>query len=126
MKTTLKRLLLALAIAVPAIALAVFDPVNDDTDLFRNNPNIPSERPNVLIILDNTANWNQPFTNEKSALVSTVNGLDSSFNVGLMMFPETGNPNDNIDGGYVRFGMRQMTTANKTALASMEIGRAHV
>ncbi len=120
MKHTLKRILLALGLAVVCgTPFAVFDPVNDDTDLFRNNPNIPAERPNVLIILDNTANWNSAFTNEKSALVSVVNGLDSAYNVGLMLFPETGGGNDNIDGGYVKFAMRQMTSANKTALASI-------
>ena len=120
MKSKLLSLLLALAIALPAgPAIAVFDPVNDDTDLFRNNPNIPSERPNVLIILDNTANWNTAFDNEKSALISVVSSLDSAFNVGLMLFPETGGGNDSIDGGYVKFAMRQMTSANKTGLASI-------
>jgi len=75
--------------------------------------------PNVLIILDNTANWNSPFDAEKSALVSTVSGLSETVNIGLMMFPETGNPNDNVDGGYVHFGVRPMTGANKGALGTM-------
>src|SRR3954470_3571882 len=118
----MKKIFSKFVVAVTLLAFstppyAVFDPVNDDTDLFRNNPNIPAERPNVLIILDNTANWNSAFTNEKSALVSVVNSLDSAFNLGLMMFPETGGGNDSIDGGYVKFGMRQMTSTNKTALA---------
>ena len=120
MRHALKKLLLALGLtAFCGAPFAQFDPVNDDTDLFRNNPNIPAERPNVLIILDNTANWNSAFANEKTALVSVINGLGSAFNVGWMMYPETGGGNDSIDGAYVRFGMRQMTTANKTALASM-------
>lgn len=96
-----------------------FDPANDDTDLFLANSNIASERPNILIVLDNTANWNTAFTNEQSALVSVVNGLSDAYNVGLMMFPETGGGNDSIDGGYVKFGVRQMTAANKSALASI-------
>ena len=120
MKHALKRLLLAFGLmAACAASFAVFDPVNDDTDLFRNNPNIPAERPNVLIILDNTANWNNAFDNEKAAFVQVVNSLDSSFNLGWMMYPETGGGNDAIDGGYVRFAMRQMLPANKTALASI-------
>ncbi|MBF0179030.1 MAG: hypothetical protein HQM03_03270, partial [Magnetococcales bacterium] len=110
---------LCLVLALPGVARAVFDPVNDDTDLFLSNPNITADRPNVLIVLDNTANWNQPFVNEKSALVSVVQNLNDIFNVGLMMFPETGNPNDNVDGGYVRFAIRQMTNTNKTVLADM-------
>ena len=43
------------------LAMSAFDPVNDDTDIFLANPNITAERPNVLIILDNTANWNTGF-----------------------------------------------------------------
>src|SRR6185369_16576926 len=98
---------------------ASFDPIGEDIDIFLANPSITAERPNVLILLDNTANWNTPFSVEKAALVSVVNSLNDGYNVGLMMFPETGNPNDNVDGGYVRFAVRQMTTANKAALASM-------
>ncbi len=108
----------AVLISLSALA-ATFDPVHEDTDIFLTNPAITSERPNVLIVLDNTANWNNPFTNEKAALVSVVNGLNEFFNVGLMMFVETGSPNDNVDGTYVRFGVRQMTTTNKTALSTM-------
>ena len=78
---------------------AVFDPVNDDTDIFLANPNNPGTRPNVLLFIDNTANWNQAFTNEKQALVNVINGLGEEFNVGTMLFPETGGSNDSIDGG---------------------------
>ncbi|MGN7612955.1 hypothetical protein ACQZV8_12820 [Magnetococcales bacterium HHB-1] len=98
---------------------ADFDPSNDDTDLFLTNPTVDSQRPNVLIVLDNTANWNQPFVNEKNALRSVVSNLDDSFNIGWMMYPETGNGNDNVDGGYVRFGVRQMTAINRGVLANM-------
>src|SRR5690349_4750665 len=113
------KLVLAVLLMGATIALAAFDPVNDDTDIFLANPNITAERPNVLIVLDNTANWNTAFTNEKSALVQVVNGLTNAYNVGLMMFPETGNPNDNVDGGYVRYHVRRMTTTNKSALATL-------
>lgn len=121
-KYLLNCLLTACLLFTGATALAAFDPVNDDTDIFLANPTIAAERPNVLVILDNTANWNNAFINEKAALVSVVNGLNESYNVGLMMFPETGNPNDSVDGGYVRFGVRQMTAANKIALASIVSG----
>ena len=49
---------------------ADFDPVNDDTDIFLANPSIISNRPNVLLYIDNTANWNTAFANEKTALVN--------------------------------------------------------
>ncbi|MGH8119930.1 MAG: pilus assembly protein PilY, partial [Gammaproteobacteria bacterium] len=118
MRAFLYSLLLCLTGGLSQPAGAAFDPVNDDTDIFLANPNIPADRPNVLLYVDNTANWNQPFDNEKAALVNVVNSLDDSYNVGLMLFPETGNPNDNTDGGYVRFAIRQMTTTNKTVLAN--------
>ncbi len=106
-------------------AQAEFDPVNDDTDIFLANPNIAANRPNVLIILDNTANWSrnvggQPINvNELAALSSVVQNLGDEFNIGLMMYPETGAGNDSVDGGYLRYGIRQMTSANRTALANI-------
>ncbi len=125
-------LLLSAALAfTPPLAYPAFDPVNDDTDIFLANPNITAERPNVLIVLDNTANWNQPFANEKNALVQVVTNLSDQFNVGLMMMPETGNPNDITDGGYVRFHVRQMTDGtngtppNKPNLASL-VNNLHI
>jgi Tfp pilus tip-associated adhesin PilY1 len=128
MKHAFKKLLLALGLAAfCASPFAVFDPVNDDTDLFRNNPNIPAERPNVLIILDNSANWSSgtKFANEKTALVNTVAALDDSYNVGLMIFTQGGScQTSNIDGGYVRFGIRQMTPTNKAALTTIVTGFA--
>ncbi len=123
MKHAFKKLLLALGLtAFCAAPFAVFDPVNDDTDLFRNNPNIPAERPNVLILLDNTANWSSGgrFAAEKTALINTVAALDSSFNVGIMIFTQGGSCTTvTVNGGYVRFGVRQLTTANKAALTSV-------
>ncbi len=63
--------------------------------------------PNVLIILDNTANWNTKFTNEVAALIASVNNLPASrVRVGLMMFTETGGGNSGADGGYVRSAVR--------------------
>src|SRR5438874_9382664 len=116
---TFRLVVAATMAAVPQLGWTVFDPVNDDTDIFLANPTITSERPNVLIFVDNTANWNTAFATEKSSLQSVVNGLDDNFNVGMGMFVETGNPNDNIDVAYIRFGIRQMTSANKTAFTGM-------
>lgn len=72
----------------------------EDIDLFVGTPPNVADAPNVLIILDNTANWNTPFTNEKAALVSVINGLQANkFRVGLMMFTETGNGGSGSGGG---------------------------
>lgn len=108
-------------------ALAQVALTDQDIDLFMVNPGSSTAPANVLILLDNTANWNIPFGAEKQALVNVVSGagttanpgLSEQFNVGLMLFPETGSPNDNLDGGYVRFAVRNMDDANKAALSSM-------
>ena len=85
----------------------------EDIDLFIQPPATQADVPNVLILLDNTANWSRTvdgqaiYINEIAALVSTLNGLavntdgTAKFRVGLMLFTETGNPNSNVDGGYV-------------------------
>jgi type IV pilus assembly protein PilY1 len=89
----------------------------DDTDIFTINPNITAQRPNILIILDNTANWNSVFTAEKAALVSTFSGLDERFNVGLELFTNANDKETTAlasnainSGGYIRAAIRQMTS----------------
>ena len=99
-----------LALQLPAAA--------EDIDLFAPLPRDESGRPNVLIILDNTANWNTAFTNEIAALVDTFDGLPlDEFNVGLMFFgaPET---------GYIRAAIRPMDATNRPLYSAM-IGALH-
>jgi type IV pilus assembly protein PilY1 len=94
-----------LALQLPAAA--------EDIDLFAPLPRDESGRPNVLIILDNTANWNTAFTNEINALVDTFDGLPlDEYNVGLMFFgaPET---------GYIRAAIRPMNETNRPLYSNM-------
>ena len=121
MKKTLIAFTLACSVANygSTVRAAAFDPVNDDTDLFLANPALSSPRPNVLIFLDNTANWNTRFANEKLALSKVFTKLTDQFNVGLMMYTETGAGNNGPDGGYVRAAVRPMTPANRLAMASL-------
>src|SRR5688572_20186313 len=111
----------ACALGASTGALGQFvDPVGDDTDIFLANPTIAATRPNVVILLDNTANWNTPFDIEKQALVNITNSLlTDAFNVGLAMFVETGGANDTRDGAYIRYAVRQMTPTNKTRFAAV-------
>ncbi len=103
----------ALAVAagclLPALAGA------EDIDLFLGVPPAnTSEVPNVLIIVDNTANWNQAFANEMSALANTLASLpEGKFRVGIMFAAETGQGNNNVSGGYVRAAVRLMDASNK-------------
>jgi len=130
MKTPFVRRLLAATAGVLALcfsgAHAAFDPVNDDTDIFLANPAYDSTRPNVLIFIDNSANWGSTssgvtkYQAVRTALNAVMNGvINESFNVGLGLFVETGNPNNNTAGGYIRYGIRQMTAANKTAFTTL-------
>jgi type IV pilus assembly protein PilY1 len=111
---------LAIGLAAATLALCQRPVLAEDIDLFVQPQAVETDIPNVLILLDNTANWNTPFTNEIAALVETVNSLEvnddgsAKFRVGLMLFTETGSPNNNIDGGYVRAAVRDFTAANKT------------
>ena len=99
----------------------------EDIDLFVGAPPTnPSDVPNVLIILDNTANWNTAFANEINALSTVFSGLDvDKFRVGLMMFTETGAGNANPDGAYVRAAIRLMDSTNKTKYQSL-INSLHI
>ncbi|MBS7663938.1 pilus assembly protein PilY [Pseudomonas lalucatii] len=87
----------------------------EDIDLFVGTPPSATDVPNVLIILDNTANWNTPFSNEMAALSSVISGLPADkFRVGLMMYTETGGGNSGNDGAYVRAAIRLLDSTTKT------------
>lgn len=114
MKNFIRRLVAVLAISIHVPLFAA------DIDLFLGPTTLATEVPNVLIVLDNTANWNTAFTNEMAALASVFTGLPvGKFNVGLMMFSESGNGNSNTDGGYVRAAIRPMNSINKPLYAAM-------
>ena len=116
MKTNFfKGLLLALALLVHLPGRTA------DIDLFVGAaPASTADVPNVLIILDNTANWNSAFTNEIAALVSVFNGLPlNKFKLGLMMFSETGSGNPTPGGAYVRAAVRLMDATNRPAYSNL-------
>lgn len=97
----------------------------DDIDLFVQPQTGASDLPNVLIVVDNTGNWSSPFPSEIAALKSTLDGISvnsdgtAKFRVGIMFYAETGNPNNNVSGGYVRAAIRPMTTENKSKYSAM-------
>ncbi|HEV8645722.1 MAG TPA: hypothetical protein VGR01_09145 [Burkholderiales bacterium] len=118
-------LLFALA-AAPVHPQATFDPVNDDTDLFMMNPAIDPVAPNILIIIDNTANWSSVFAAEKTALVQVVGALSDNVNIGLMLYTQTGasavEPGyGNIDGGYPLYGIRAVGPESATSVANRTV-----
>jgi len=98
----------------------------EDTDIYANN-NGAANNPNVLVIIDNSANWaaaNQGWPgglkqgqSELNALRTVIADLDESVNLGLMLF--TPGSGQNKNGGYVRFAVRTMDAANKAAFQEM-------
>ena len=92
----------------------------EDIDLFVGATPTTTDAPNVLIILDNTANWNTAFTNEMAALKSVFDGLPlNKFRVGIMMFSETGGGNAGNDGAYVRAAIRLMDATNRPTYSAL-------
>ena len=90
-----------------------------DIDIYGAAPSTV-DMPNVLIVLDNTANWNSMFTREISAMVNAFNGLPTNkFRVGLMMFTETGSGDSNTDGGYVRAAVRPLDSDYREKLGDL-------
>ncbi len=105
----------------------IFSPINtiaEDIDIFTGASAGAAERPNVLIVLDNTSNWARQsqqwpggLTQGQAEVRSIKNVLDtlgSDINVGVMEFVTEGNAN-NI-GGFVRFPILPMDATNKAAL----------
>lgn len=117
MLTILRRNLLVVAFLTIISTVSIAE----DIDLFTGvTPSGSADIPNVLIVLDNTANWNTAFTNEIHALSTVLSGLAvNKFRVGLMMFSETGSGNSNPDGGYLRAAVRLMNSTNKPIYQSL-------
>lgn len=116
MKKNLFRSLCATAMLMLGLGSAQAE----DIDLFVGYNQTVTGKPNVLFVVDNTANWTPLFATEMEALAAAFDGLeDGGFNVGLMLFTETGNGNSNLDGAYVRAGVRLMDAANKATYARM-------
>lgn len=106
--------ILSLLVAAPAYAQ-----YSSDIDVYSGSP-ASTVPPNILFVVDNTANWNSAFTNEIAALVNTFNSLPANkFRVGLMMFTETGSGNSGNDGAYMRSAVRLLDTNYQTKLAAL-------
>lgn len=100
---------------IAATLLSLTLPIQaEDIDLFVGVPSDSAgDLPSVLIILDNTGNWNTAFNNEKAALVNLFENLPlDRFNVGLMMF---GDP----AVGYVRAAIRPMDATNRPLYSAL-------
>jgi len=96
----------------------------EDIDLFVGGGGGAATNPNVLIFIDNSANWNRNDQNwpnnekqgqsELRAIKTVVGEATDKINIGLMEFG-SGSP----DGAYVRYHIRQMTNTNKLAFQEL-------
>ena len=108
----------------------------EDIDLFTSAGTTNTVAPNILIILDNSANWSrndQAWPTGKQGeseleairdlmLAETIDPItkvakpkvDTRYNIGLMMLTSGA-----VDGAYVRYAVRNMTPAAKTGLVEM-------
>jgi len=118
-----RSLILAIGLLAPAAAFA------DDIDLFKGGTPITGQKPNVLIIVDNSANWNRndqgwpvgkQGESELQALSNVMGTLTGDVRIGLMMFVK--GAGSTKDGGYVRFAIRDMDATNRTAFQNMLSG----
>ena len=116
MKKNLFRSLCAAAMLMLGLGSAQAE----DIDLFVGYNQTVTEAPNVLFVVDNTANWTPLFTAEMNALASAFESLPTGkFKVGVMMFTETGGGNSNVDGAYLRAGVRLLDDANKLTYGTL-------
>ncbi len=116
------------ASSLAAVALSTARPsAAMDIDLFTQPAGSTATIPNVLIVLDNSANWARndqawPVGKQGQAelyalrtLLADNTVINTNINLGLMMFTSGGPAN----GGYVRFHIRNMTTTNANALREL-------
>src|SRR5689334_15105720 len=116
---------LTLAITFASVFCS-FQASPEDIDIFSVDESNIVARPNVLFVLDNSANWSrqsqqwpgglQQGQSEATAIKTVINELDDSINVGLMEYITGGNAAD-TDSAMIRFHIRPMTTANKLTLS---------
>lgn len=106
---------------------ASFHASPEDIDIFSVDESTNLNAPNVLIVLDNSANWSRASQqwpggedqgqSEVAAIKAVINELDGSINVGLMEYITEGAATDQ-DSAFIRAHIRPMTFSNKTVLSS--------
>lgn len=122
------RRLLCMALTVALAALPQTLVQAEDIDLFVGGTPASLANPNVLFIIDNSANWSEASQNwvpsgkqgqsELRALKAVIGSLGSNINIGLMMLT-AGTGGGAHDGAYIRYAMRPMTDTNKAALIEL-------
>lgn len=118
-----------------ALSFSTFRVASEDIDIFSVDVNDTVNQPNVLIVLDNSANWArqsqqwpgglQQGQSEVRAIRDVILGVagnpalpglpDNSVNVGVMEFITGGSAND-ADSGFTRMHIQPMNAGGKATL----------
>lgn len=120
-----KLALVTVAALAPAV---VYQAAAEDIEIFANNDFSIVGKPNVLIVLDNSANWSRQSQkwpggltqgqSEVRAIKNVINNLEeNSVNLGILEYSTDGNANTN-EGGYIRHHIRPLSNANKQIVSA--------
>ncbi len=128
MKPQSLRKPLAIALAIAAIGMPLQQAIAEDIDLFVGSTSTATN-PNILVILDNSANWSAASQHWPGGLmqgqselralntvltdIRPADAASSKVNLGLMMMADV---NGAIQGSYIRYHVRPMTQAYVDAL----------
>lgn len=137
---TLRTIALALTLILSVLLLPTSARA-DDIDIFLGTSAGNADSPNIIFLIDNSPNWSRAAQHwpdnggnqgqaELAAISSTLNRINSTrpANVGLAMLTAYAGTSANgatpgTGGGYIRFGVRDMTNAtNRTALQNILAG----
>lgn len=113
----LRQICLALALVFAGTSLP--GPRAEDIDLYTGGEQVTGAETNVIIFLDNSANWSNASgwsstqgEAELAALKTVIDTLSDNVNVGVMMHTASGS----ASGAYVRFALRPMNPENRAKL----------
>ncbi|MEH6587753.1 MAG: hypothetical protein V7720_14420 [Halioglobus sp.] len=105
-------------LAILSVIVLSINASAEDIDIFAGTSNTGSaELPNVIFVLDNTANWSREGQkwpdgtqgeSEARAVSAALESMIGEINVGLMLYGTQGN-NATRDGGYVRIDLQELT-----------------
>lgn len=107
--------------------IASFQATPEDIDIFSVDEGSNINAPNVLFVIDNSANWSRASQqwpggevqgqSEADAIKIVISELDAGINVGLMEYV-TGGSSTDTDHGFVRAHIRPMNATNKATFSS--------
>ncbi len=123
MKTLFKKALIGMILT--GLVMPAQLTYAEDTDIYAADTGAATN-PNILIVLDNSANWARNDQSwpvgkqgeaELAALRAVLGEVGDNINLGLMMF--TAGSGSTLNGGYIRYHIRQMTNTNKAAFQEL-------